>query len=112
MKTHLVVTLDRYVHRVAWFIAEEGDIGAILGDRKVPTKLPPNEDPDWEHFAACHAVRDSEGCQRDGEGYYFDTRTAAETAKRSAVAAMKNKPLADWERKALSAGWKPPKGRM
>jgi hypothetical protein len=50
--------------------------------------------------------------RRDGEGWSWPTKALADTAKKAILAAMKNRPLEDWEQKALAAGWKPPKGRL
>ncbi len=69
-----------------------------------------------EHHEATRAVRLSAD-SRDGETLIWDTVTGARNALRIARARLcllrsKQAPLEPWERKALAAGWKPPKGRM
>lgn len=104
MKDRLTVSDERRgIHRVVWFIAEADDYGATLGDG------PAAED---DHGIATVAAQSTPGCEKDSTGLYWYSRAEATVALKAANAALKNKPLADWEQKALAAGWKPPKGRL
>lgn len=95
-------------YRIMWYLAEERDLGATLGD-EWPLRL---VEANSEHGRATTAVSTSKGVDRDDQGFYWETKLAAATALKMAKAALKNRPLEDWEQKALAAGWKPPKGRM
>lgn len=112
-KDKLVIEADRHGYRIQWYIASMEDLGAVLGESPVITRvtsLPDSED--WEHEVASVAVIGTNGIERDSTGYYWESRTNALAALKIANAALKNRPLADWEQKALAAGWKPPKGRL
>jgi hypothetical protein len=113
MKDRLMVVDDRSVYRIQWYLAEEGDMGATLGEGTVPkvATSPPGSD-DWQHEIASIAAGASDGVSRDCRGFFWETRAAASSALKATKAAMKNQPLADWESKALAAGWKPPRGRL
>lgn len=104
MKDKLIVQEDRGVYRIFWWLAEEQDLGAELGDG--------HEEGDDKHAVATRAAKTTPGVEKDSRSYYWESRSAASAALQIANAALKNKPLADWERKALAAGWKPPKERM
>jgi hypothetical protein len=112
MADRLIVDGEHTTWRIAWFLADEGDIGAVLGEGPIGHDIPSTDDENWSHRVATLVVSSSPGCQRDHGGFYFETRLLAQAAMKAANATIKNKPLADFEKKALAAGWKPPKGRM
>jgi hypothetical protein len=110
MRDRLVVEEDRGVWRVQWWIASGGDMGAVLGQEDVvPAVTSKPGSDDWDHETATVAAHASTGCQKDHTGFFWESQKLARAA---ANAAIKNRPLADWERKALESGWKPPNGRV
>jgi hypothetical protein len=67
----------------------------------------------WLTMIAYLAVAKLNGIQRDASGFFWDTRSAAQSALRVAKAAIKagvDRPIPDWARQALAAKWTPPKG--
>lgn len=118
MKDQLIVTTayNRSVYHVAWLLADDGEVGGVLGqDPQDGTGAEPKDAADWEHWAASKAVRAMEPKpERDSFGFCWESRRAAHAARRIAKAAIKRgraaKPLPDWAQKALAAGWKAPKG--
>ena len=106
-------------YRIKWSFPEDAeglnDMGAALGDDLALMEEP--LDLTNEHQVATRAVVGT-GEQTDsrdyGNGFYWASRSAAAKALTLANAAIKaakfNRPLEDWEQKALAAGWKPPKG--
>ena len=119
MKDHLMIDdADSYAYRIVWYLAEEQDYGAVLGEGGVhPTRedLEKIEDFEDRTTALCDIVAgESSGVQHDDKGYCWESRSAAQTALRSCNAAMKQlasgKPWPEWAMKAKAAGWKPPKG--
>jgi len=105
IKERLVVFEQAHNWAIGWDFGEGCD--AFLGqDPKDGTGKAPVDKDSWEHWAASKALRDA------GLGFKFDSRTEALKALSLARAALKTKrPFADWELKALAAGWTPPKGR-
>lgn len=105
-------------YRIYWRFAEEADLGASLGQDKDDGIGDGPEDPDdWEHWAACKAVRGLEAKHapdgRDILGWYWVTTAgvmAAIRVAKAAIAAMPWRPIPEWATKALAAGWKAPKG--
>lgn len=102
-----------------YWVCEDGETGAQLGEfalRSV-TREPVNEaDREFllvERFAKKHA-RETGGRYQKDRGWVWETEKAArEFAYRLEAelkAAKSNRPLQEWEKQALAAGWKPPKG--
>ncbi|MGK3995007.1 hypothetical protein [Sorangium sp. So ce1024] len=112
MRDKLVLKTDRAGWRVQWWLAEESDLGACLGDEWPITVTAEAGSADWEHQTATVAAASTTGRQRDGGGFYWGSRRLAQSALLAANAALKRRPLADWEKKALENGWLPPKGRL
>ena len=108
-KDRLVVHEDRHGYRIVWFLADEQDHGATLGEGWSRCD---DDDPYGDHGIATRAAKKTLGVERDERGFYWESRSVAQTALKVIKAALKNKPLEDWEQKALAAGWKPPAGRM
>lgn len=129
-KDHLVIETTGADYYLAWYIAEDDDLGIEVGQMrsKVPEFLRafanhPKEVFDDEVMHAEVAARAffrNQGIQRPPVNtrgsYLFETRAEAKACLlqcRQTVRAAKAKvPLKPWETKALAAGWKPPKGRF
>jgi hypothetical protein len=117
-KDRLIVTneYDRHVFHVAWLLADDGEVGGVLGqDSKDGTGAAPTDDADWEHWVASKAVREmTPRPARDSFGYFWESHRGAHEALRVAGEAIKRgraaKPLPDWAQKAIAAGWKAPNG--
>jgi hypothetical protein len=110
-KPYLIITEERGAYRIAWYLPEDGDIGGSLGqDKNDGIGDTPNDDGDWEHWAASKAVR-ATGARRDSMSFCWDSRSEAAAALRFAKAALKQeRPLPEWATKALAEGWPMPKG--
>lgn len=108
--------------RLAWFFAEEGDIGAIIGDHsysesvlesRMKEAIEKENDSEYEFFLVeITAMRLAEGsANKDSMGYYWPTKAAAKKALAAINLALKNKsekPWPTWALKAKAAGWTPP----
>jgi hypothetical protein len=103
----LEIYFDHY-YRIHWvFPGDEYDTGATLGEDKY-IDTPPKEEEDWDHWMANKVCHDA-GIERDPYGYRWESQSAARVALRAIRLALKEKrPIQEWERKALAAGWKPP----
>lgn len=110
-KDKLMVVPDRWVHRIQWWIAEDGDMGAYLGERRSDGKGdPPKKAIDLPHWTACKAARETNP-KRDTSGFYWESANAAGAALRVVKAALaQERPLPDWAIKATAEKWTPPKG--
>jgi hypothetical protein len=115
-KDHLFVDdSERWLFRLTWYLADDDDIGGTLGDgdRYTLKDLERVEEGDRNHVAATLALQEmqSEGkAQRDGRGFYWESRTEATRALVVVNQAIKGQPWPDWAVKAKAAGWKPPRG--
>lgn len=114
-KDKLVIEEERYKFRLYWFIADWRDLGGCLGESPELERHPdpgPKVRAEWECWVAALAVRDLDGTQRDSIGFWWESLANAKRALRLANEAMKQdgRPLPDWAKQALEAGWKPPKG--
>ncbi len=119
-KDRLVVTELRGGHGycVGWYLAEEQEMGLLLGEawrknRRTKDRAVVSDD-ELDTWAAEHALASLEH-ERRGEGCFeFESRAQAAAALKLARAAIKaaraEVPLEEWEKKALAAGWKPPRG--
>lgn len=109
MKDRLVIEEERrgYRYFIAWYLADDGDIGALLGDTH------PHNGTD-EHDIASRAAHEASEGTIESSGYFWETKAQATTALRAANAALKvarsKIPLPEWAKRALAAGWKMPKG--
>lgn len=115
MKDKLILSDDDGSWRIVWFLAEEQEQGAFLGDTVYsPHDLTRAKPEDRDHVAATLAARASEGSRHDSGGYHWPTRREALAALkecRAAIAGAKSgAPWPDWAIKAKAAGWKAPKG--
>jgi len=104
-----------YDHRIAWFLAEDGDFGAVLGDgdRYTHADLKKASGDDRAHILACLTAAKSDGVTRDRDGFSWETRTKATAALRMINLALKTDggaPWPEWAIRAKAEGWKEPKG--
>ena len=110
MKDKLIIEEDRYRFRIVWFLADEGEQGAFLGERDYTQDDPDRaSDEDRPHIAATLAVKSLKP-DRDIGGFWWETQREAKHALIAANAAIKGAPWPDWAVKAKAAGWSPPKG--
>ncbi len=110
-KAKLLAVEERDGFHLQWFFGDE-DGGYLGQDPADGTGPAPEDRGDFEHWAASKAIREAYPEVRVGVlGFVFDTATQARTALRIAQgAAQKERPLPEWARTAMEAGWKPPKG--
>lgn len=112
-KDKLVIEESRspYGYRIWWYLADEQELGACVGEGKLWTKKEtPTEPEEWECWTVEVTIKSLEP-NLDGTGFYFETITEARNALKVANEALKQKrPLPEWAKMALKHGWKPPKG--
>lgn len=106
--------------RIAWFLEEDADTGAHLGET-VFTKadLKKEKHPESrDHIAASLAAARSAGVELFEGAYCWRSKRDVQQALRECNAAIKadravrkgtTKTWPDWAIKAKAAGWKPPK---
>jgi len=118
----LEVEESRGVYKISWWLGEDDDYGASMGDDGPTCKfkvedLAKEKDPSYrEHMAyviASYSLREEKPAgHRDG--FFWDTRPQAERAlrliKAMGKAMLEGVPMPEWALTALSQGWKPPKG--
>jgi hypothetical protein len=92
------------VYRIGWYIPEDQEIGATLGEDTNVKDLPADD----EHAVATKYLLSIE-CEIDSFGFYWTSKSAAIKTLREIKAQFKNKEYPDWAKKALVEGWKPPK---
>lgn len=114
-KDKLVVESDREGYYIVWYLAEIGDLGAILGEETyTEAQLAKAGENDWEHIKATVVASKMSGVKRHGHsGYRWESAAKAVAALRAVKAALKDKskkPWPAWALEAKAAGWKPPKG--
>lgn len=113
MKSKIDIFEERYSYGLAWY-DEDGE-GLRFGDDPEMERAPsPPKDPELaEHWHAYQAAKAAPGCE-EGRFLAWESRSQAMAACRAARAAVKlaasNKPLPEWAKKAIAAGWKAPKG--
>ena len=92
----------------------EDDLGGILGDLHSGTTedVEPSDvgSEDHECWRAAMAASPFAKERRKYHGFVFKDEKTCKAAQQAADAAIRNKPIEEWEAKALAAGWKPPKG--
>jgi len=107
----IVVESDHgYKYRIQWYLVEEDDIGATLGEE--PISKSPSKSEDWENWKA-NTIAASRHPEKVLEGFYWNSRSDATAILREINLAFKvkeDKPFPEWAQQALKAGWKPPKG--
>jgi len=85
-------------HRIAWFLPEDDDFGAYVGDRDVWSNPQEDEDSDpktvWELKTADEAVKPFAYGKDSSSGYQFESEKDARNALRAAnEALLKGSPL-------------------
>jgi len=104
-------------YRIQWQLAEEdgdwGDLGMVIGESGLAniSDTPPEDSEDtFESWIAEKMCKDA-GVEIDTFGFYWDSRTAASKMLKAIKESIKQKkPIPEWAKKALEAGWTPPKG--
>jgi len=99
-------------YNIGWYFPGDGEFGAYLGDDITSKKPNPDNQDEWENWAATLAVKEAFPDARRGlQGFEFETMKDAKAALRIAKEATKqNRPMPEWATKALAAGWTAPKG--
>lgn len=112
-KERLAIYEDSCVYRLRWYFPDEDDWGMILGEDLKDLDRADYE-AEWDHRAASMAVKGMSGVELDRDGFWWDSKSAAQVALQVARRAIKSKgeekPWPEWARKALEQGWRPPKG--
>jgi hypothetical protein len=111
----LVDDNDRDCFRITWYLAEEGDMGATIGDgdRYTEDQLAKAEPADRPHIIACLTAVKTDGVTRDSHGFRWESRAKATVALRAINLSIKNDggaPWPEWALKAKAERWTPPKG--
>lgn len=113
-KDKIVLDADRDGYFLVWFLAEEGDMGATLGeDTYTADDLKKAKPADWAHIKATITAGQTTGVVRRGHnGYRWESAADAKRARSAVTAVLKDtssKPWPTWAVEARAAGWKPPK---
>lgn len=96
----------------AWRLAWNQEESALIGDdlKWLTISTPPVDREAWESWAATRAAAETKP-RRDHFGYCWDTQKEAAAVARVVNAALKvERPLPEWAKQALAAGWPMPKG--
>lgn len=114
MKDHLTIAdLGDGVYHIAWYLVEDQDFGAYVGETDRYGEDEPNrskEPENWECWMADKVAAEDPYHLDDHIGFYWESASAAKKVITRINAAFKGeRPLEAWEIKALDAGWKPPK---
>ena len=114
----LIVVEDEYGvgYRIQWKLAEYdvdwGDMGAVIGEGGLDGILdtqPENTEDTFESWIAEKICKDA-GVEIDASGFHWESKAAASKMLKVINEATKQKkPIPEWARKALEAGWTPPK---
>lgn len=102
-------------YRIAWFIPEDGEFGAYVGDRDLSEEMGSGTDEDkksmWEVMTADAAAKPF-SCGKNSYGYEFENEKQAKLALLAANTSLLTggAPMPEWATKAMAAGWKPPHG--
>jgi hypothetical protein len=114
MKDHLVVTeYSDGAFYIVWYLVEEQDFGRYVGevDPKGPEPNRSTHPDEWECWVADTIAKADSNWINGEAGYCWESQAAAKKVLARINMAFKSpRPLRDWEKKALEAGWKPPKG--
>ena len=108
---------------IAWYLQEEGDTGAVIGEMRwgEVTKFEGSKDPDERLWFLAERLCQEEArlhpdelVQYRARGYTWDSRARAalmlKRIKAQFQAQESGRPLPEWAKTAMAAGWKPPKG--
>lgn len=101
---------DEFV--LTWFC--DGEEGGSIGDRgeKAGKGQEPTDREVWETWIAERIAAETASGRIGRLEYYWESHKAAATALRTIKEAWKHRerPLPEWARQAIAAGWKAPKG--
>lgn len=103
---------DYGIYRIVWYLAENQDIGGVLGDEEYTDEQLAKclSDEDRQHIVATIAASKTIDVRCDSNGYFWETKAQATMALRACNAALRTKMVwPEWATKASAAGWKPPK---
>ncbi len=100
---------------LAWYLPEDGDFGAYVGDRDLSAEkgsTPEDQKEVWEVNTANDAAKPFSCGKHPAYGFEFKTMTQAKRAFTAANTALHEggAPLPEWAVLARAAGWTPPKG--
>ena len=99
---------------LTWFIVEDEDYGATIGEREYTKDLEKATDPEAIEEIALGLTAKGLADGRDTWGYYWETVSGAKAALRAVKLREKTlsdeRPLPEWAVTAAANGWKPPKG--
>lgn len=126
-KDKLVIETDGYWYYLQWYLAEDRDLGGVIGESTslrslvlIEKAMQKQLAPDEQEACVVHRTALQCGAQVVTVGRGIGTVFAWETlaGARTALAAIKaglladasKRPWPDWAIKAKAAGWKPPKG--
>lgn len=103
-----------WCYRIAWYLVKEDGLGTALGEELYePSALTrANSADDRDHITATLAAGNSDGVERDQDGFFWRSLSDAEKALRAARHAVRTlaSPWPDWALRAKAAGWRPPRG--
>lgn len=103
-KEKLVVYDHHSLFRIGWWIPEDQEVGATLGEDIKVDDLPADDD----HAIAVRLILSLE-YEVDNFGFYWESKSAASRVLRLIKDRLNNKEYPDWAKMALAEGWKPPK---
>lgn len=123
-KDKLIITADDHAYgpfRISWFLGDEADLGATLGDSLPLAKyrhfnktgtFKSNEDLHVLATILCMTY-DAKLPARDIDGFFWEFKTQAKAVLKYVASSMKvisqAKSWPAWALKAKAAGWTPPK---
>jgi len=111
MSYRLVIIEENDKYRIAWFIEDCNEIGLILGDGFNVHGQELHDVEEWKTWIAERIANMSLNVHHDSLGFYWDSNKEAKAVLSIIKVQWKAKqPLKEWEKQAISAGWKPPKG--
>lgn len=111
MRDRLVIREEKTCYRISWWLADESEYGADLGEDMTDGQgEPPTERIAFECWVANKTALDLK-VERDQTGFYWNTKPEAVAVLRQIkVALEQDRPLPEWAKTALAQGWKPPNG--
>ena len=112
MADKLIVYERRNVYRIGWYLSEDGSLGSALGETPgdYASDVAPLDRGEWESWIAERTAASSKP-GRDTFGYYWTSRQEALRVLTAIKAGLKQvRPLPEWAKTAIEAGWKPPNG--
>lgn len=119
-RDRLVINEIRGAYYLTWFIVDEDDYGATLGDveytREALQKAEAGimKDPELVEMIVLSMMAKELSDGRSADGYYWDSLSGVKKALAAIKARQKtltdSRPWPDWALTAVKNGWKAPKG--